>query len=226
MKRLADAPLLGKVKSIKEKGFTLLELMISIAIIGLIVVITAAAMRLALHSVNSGEKRIDALERMRTSMNVVEAQIQSMTPLTYTDDTGEKKTFFYGEKESLRLSTNYSIWNGQAGNVVVLYEIETDGNGKKLLKATENTIGVSNSRETTLFQSFDSIYFEYFYKGPTDENGNWVEAWTDDTSIPAKIRLHLVLKQNDFSLIIPVRVSLPQAQTAFPASQKPPGSGG
>jgi hypothetical protein len=172
-------------------------------------------MRLSIRSVNAGEKRIDALERMRTSMNVVESQIQSQIPLTY-DDNGEKKYYFQGNKDSLQFSTNYSIWSGQGGYVTVYYEVVSDTTGKKMLKASENIIGTASSRETMLFNNFDSIYFEYFFKGPTDENGEWIDTWTDDRSIPSKIKLHLVSGQGDFSMIILVRISIPQSQPGMP----------
>ncbi len=205
-----------KMNEASEEGFTLLELLISFAIIGIIVVIIGGAMRLSLHAVNAGEKRIDALERMRTSMTVVESQIQSQIPLTY-DDNGEKRYYFLGNKESLQFSTNYSIWSGQGGYVTIYYEVVSDTTGKKMLKASENIIGTGSSRETMLFNNFDSIYFEYFFKGPTDEKGDWVDTWTDDANIPQKIKLHLVSGQGDFSMIIPVRVSIPLKQPANPS---------
>jgi len=196
-----------------SSGFTLLELIISIAILGLIVVIVGGAMKLGIQSVERGEKRIDALERIRTSLNVIEAQIQCMTGLTY-DDNGEKKRYFKADRDSLQFSTNYSIWGGQRGYTIVSYDVGTDNNGKQSMKASETIVGMSDSRETSLLGSFDKIYFEYFSKGPTDEKGSWVDNWTDDINIPEKIKLHLVSAQNDFALIIPVRIAESVNKTA------------
>jgi prepilin-type N-terminal cleavage/methylation domain-containing protein len=200
-----------------NRGFTLLELMISIAMIGLIVLIIAAAMRLGIQSVEKGESRIDSLERIRTSLNTIEAQIQSMTSLTY-DDNGEKKRYFTAARDSLRFSTNYSIWGGQRGYTVVSYAVETDNQGKQTMKASENVIGMSNAREAKLLGSYDRIYFEYFYKGPTDEKGSWVEEWKDDINIPEKVKLHLVSGVNDFALIIPIRTAASLNKAAVTAS--------
>lgn len=188
-----------------EGGFTLLELIVAFAILGFIVLIVAGAMRLGIHSVDSGQKRIDSLERLSTSMNVVDSQIESEVPLTY-DDNGEKKLYFKGDRDSMQFATNYSIWGGQTGYVVVNYKVQTDDSGKKEeLSASENVIGIDSERDTTLFAGMDSIYFEYFYKGPTDENGSWVDTWQDDSTVPGKVKLHLVRGQQDFSIIIPMR---------------------
>ena len=200
-----------------SSGFTLLELMISFVIIGIIVVIIASAMKLGLQAVDKGENKIDSLERIRTSMNIVESQIQSMTPLTY-DDNGEKKRYFAGAADSLQFSTNYSIWGGERGYAVVSYTVETDGDGKQTLKASENVVGMENSREATLMKSFDKIYFEYFYKGPTDEKGKWVEKWDDDINFPEKMKLHLVYGGSDFSMIIPIRTVPSPEEAAAKAS--------
>jgi prepilin-type N-terminal cleavage/methylation domain-containing protein len=204
-----------------ERGFTLLELLISFAILGIIVVIIAGAMKVSIQAVSRGEKKLASIERLRTSLNVVEAQIQSESGLTYDDD-GEKKRYFQGDRESMQLSTNYSLWGGERGYAVVSYEVTTDRDGKQSLKATETVIGMDNPRETTLFNLMDKIYFEYFYKGPTDEKGTWVDSWTDDTMIPEKVKLHLVANEKDFSIIIPLRTASSQNSTpppAFPSSQ-------
>jgi prepilin-type N-terminal cleavage/methylation domain-containing protein len=194
-------------------GFTLLELLISFAILGIIVVIVASAMKVGVQAVTKGEKKMNSTYRFRTSLNIIEAQIQSQSGLTY-EDNGEQKRYFKGDGESLQLSTNYSIWTGSKGYVVVSYTIETDNQGKQSLKATENVIGMDNPRETTLFNPMDKIFFEYFYKGPTDEKGSWVQTWTDDATVPEKVKLHLVSGERDFSMIIPLRTAASQNSAA------------
>jgi prepilin-type N-terminal cleavage/methylation domain-containing protein len=188
-----------------DYGFTLLELMISLVLLVIIIVILVGAMRLGFRSVDAGEKKIESLERIRASFNIIESQIQSQIPLTY-DEEEVRKYYFTGEKDSLQFSTNYSIWGGQKGYVIVTYRVSSEGNGKPVLYASENIVGIEDSREVKLLDAFDDIYFEYFYKDPTEEAGNWVEQWTDDSTIPEKIKVHLVTGERDLSIIIPVRI--------------------
>jgi general secretion pathway protein J len=188
-----------------QKGFTLLELTISIAMIGIIVLIIVGAMRLGLRSIDSGEKRIEYLERIRSSLNIIDSQIQSQIPINFSED-GLKKYYFKGDKESLQFSTNYSIWGGQKGYVMVTYRVVSDNSGKQVLYTSENVIGLNNNREVKLSDAFDMIYFEYFYKDPTEEEGKWMEQWADDVNIPEKLRLHFVEGTKDLTMIIPVRV--------------------
>ena len=196
----------------KNKGFTLLELLISIVMLGIIMVILVGALRLGFRSVESGEKKMESLERMRVSLSMIDSQIQSQIPLTYQEEE-TTKYYFTGEKDSLQFSTNYSIWGGQKGYVIVTYSVSTEEEGKAVLYASEHIVGVEETKETKLLDAFDDIYFEYFYKGPTDEVGNWVEQWTDTSKIPEKIKVHLISGKKDLSLVIPVRIGRSMLQT-------------
>ena len=188
----------------------------------IIVVILAGALRLGFRSVDSGERKIESIERMRVSLSIIDSQIESQIPLTYTAEeasqteeaTAGTTYYFTGDKDSLQLSTNYSIWGGQKGYVVVTYTVSPDENGKAVLYASENIVGTEEKKETKLLDSFDDIYFEYFYKGPTDEVGNWVEEWTDTSTIPEKIKLHLITGKEDLSMVIPLRAGRSMLQTA------------
>lgn len=193
-------------------GFTLLELLISITIIGIIVVIVSNAFRLGFRSIDSGENKIDSLERFRTSFRIINSQIQSEIPLKFKEDNKEKY-YLQGDRESLQFATNYSIWGGLRGYVIVKYRVEQDNFGKRSLYATENIAGIESEREVKLFDNYDEIYFEYFFKDPTEEEGEWADELQDEhDKIPEKIRLHLVNGEKKLSIILPIRVWKPSSQ--------------
>lgn len=186
-----------------NSGFTLLELLISIAVIGVIAGIVAAALRLGFRSVESGEQRMSSVERTRASLSLIEYQILSEIPLV---EARTRQPIFKGEPSLLQFPSNYSIWGGPKGYVAVTYTIETDGNGKKSLAVSEAFIGQSGGGgDTRLFEDYDNIAFEYFYKESTEEKGRWVEQWKDSTNIPEKVRLRLASGGTETVLVIPLR---------------------
>ena len=188
-----------------QKGFTLLELLISIAIIGLIVLIISGALRLAHRSVESGERKIEQIERTRTTLGVIDAQVQSALPLLQAED-GVKKPFFSGGSGSLRLATNYSLWGGEKGYVLVTYDIESEDDGKQALHISEQTYGIDNTQETTLLQACDEIQFFYFRRDLKGANEEWLEEWTDETKLPEKVMLVVRRGRTKISLTMPLRV--------------------
>ena len=193
----------GKPK--RNAGFTLLELIISITLVAIIVLIVAGAASLGYRSFSTGEKKLNAIERLRASLIIIDAQIQSGVPLTL-EDGGVKQYYFVGEQDSLKFSTNHSIWGGQRGYVIVNYRVETDNQGKRTLFASEYKVGMENKKETRLLEGFNEITFDYFRQDATEEEGEWVMQWVDEEMMPTKIRLNLTRGSTSLAYIMPVRV--------------------
>jgi general secretion pathway protein J len=189
----------------RNAGFTLLELIISITLVAIIVLIVAGAASLGYRSFSTGERKLNAIERLRASLIIIDAQIQSGVPLTL-EDGGVKQYYFVGEQDSLKFSTNHSIWGGQRGYVIVNYRVEADNQGKRTLFASENKVGMENQKETKLLEGFNEITFDYFKQDTTEEEGEWVTQWVDEEMMPTKIRLNLVRGSTSLAYIMPVRV--------------------
>ena len=158
-------------------GFTLLELLISMTLLVVVVVIAMGALRISARSVTAGEKRMEAQERFRTVLSIIDAQIQSQVPLTYEEE-GNKKYYFRGNGKALRFSTNYSIWQGRNGYVIADYAVEAGNEGKEMLYAGEQVPGMEGRRRTPLMEA-SAISFEYFQRDPTEEQGKWMVASSD-----------------------------------------------
>jgi prepilin-type N-terminal cleavage/methylation domain-containing protein len=200
-----------------EKGFTLIELLIAITLVATIILIVTGAVRLGYRSVASGEKKMDNLERFRASFAIVDAQIQSGVPLMF-DDQGTKRPYFEGTREYMRVATNYSIWGGRKGYVIVEYRTVVDENGKVTLTALENPVGTALKRQTALFRGLDQIYFEYFSQDSPEEEGQWMDQWSDDTKPPQKVRIWLISGRREISLIIPMRAEGSAGQASLAPS--------
>jgi general secretion pathway protein J len=202
-----------------DKGFTLLELLISITLVAAIVAIATGALRLGYRSISSGERKMESLGRYRSSLYIINSQISSAVPLFF-DRQGIKQVYFAGSEDFMRLATNYSIWGGQRGYVIVEYRVAIENNGTKTLYASENLVGTEKPRETRLLQGLDGIYFEYFLQDKTEEQGGrWVGQWSDTTTVPEKVRLRLVQGRKETSMTIPMRARGPLQAYSRPVFQ-------
>jgi hypothetical protein len=160
------------------------------------------SLRLAYRVWSSGEKQTISAESLRSSLKIVEGQLQSQFPYT-TDDDKEKKIWFAGSRNSLQFATNYSLWGRTRGYLLVTYLIEDTGEHKTLL-VYETPAGCQNAKKRGLFGEMDDMYFEY-YERPLAEDPRWTDTWTDEKQYPEKIRLHLLSGSEHRIMLIPVR---------------------
>lgn len=185
-----------------SRGFTLLELLISITMLALITGILGWTLSMAHRTLDKGERKIHYLERMKVSFSLVESQLQSLSPYQYNDDEGQKKLFFSGGKNKLMFSSNYSLWRGAGGNTFVTYDVHTNEKGKQFFKITEQIIGLEAKNEAVLFDDCTSINFEYFLKNAFEE-GKWVEEWpSDEKGMPDKIKINIAYGTKKIALMI------------------------
>lgn len=179
------------MNQLNNRGFTFLELLISITMLALITAILGGALHMMHRTLDKGEKKIHSLERTKISLSLLESQIQSTFPYQYYDEEGQKKIFFTGDKEKLILTSNYSLWRGARGNNFVTYDIQTNEQGKKFLKIAEQIIGTETKEETILFDDCPGINFEYFLKNAFEE-GKWIEEWpAEEKGMPGKIKINI-----------------------------------
>jgi general secretion pathway protein J len=198
-------------------GFTLLELLISVTIIGIMVFILAAVLRLGYRSVEAGERKMETLERLRASLHRIEAQFLSEIPMTY-EENGERRPYFEGKADRLTFATLYSIWEGEKGVVVVSYRWTDEGPGKKVLWADEKRIGQKEERTIKLLEGLSDGSFAYYRESPAEETGQWVEEWSETAFLPKKVRLQMVMNGKDLSLLLPVKTSQLRTTAALPSS--------
>lgn len=187
----------------EDAGFTLLELLISMSLLLMIVVILGGAYRLSFRSLEAGEKRIEAIERFRTSMGILTAQLQSAVPLTYDED-GTKKSYFKGSAETLRFASGYSVWGENRGTIVVSYRLESGDDGRWALYVAEQGIGMEETREVKLFDKMRQFSFSYFGRGVAEEKGRWWTEWTDDTTAPEQVQIAFRRDQQEETFLVPL----------------------
>ena len=198
---------MNKESHTRQQGFTLLELLISISLLAFIVLIIAGGMRLGFRAAESGQKKIDALERYRTSLNIVEGQIQSAFMVRQTGLTlDENFSQFRGDRNSMQFRSVSSMLGEAKGPVLVSYAVKDDGTGTRALYGSEISLFVEGkAREIRLMDKARDISFEYFEKGPTDEKGKWANEWDSKDNLPEKVRMTIEKEGSVLALIIPLR---------------------
>ncbi len=164
--------------------------------------ITTAALRTGLHVADTARARMNSLERIRTALEIMNAQVESAVPLS-SGVAGSKKSLFRGDRSTLSFPTGISIWDGSRGNVLAEYRIEPEAGGSWKLIACETVIGTDFRRETTLLKELSEAGFSY--ASAENEPVRWEENWGRDLALPKKMRVTVKSRLHQADLVIPIR---------------------
>jgi prepilin-type N-terminal cleavage/methylation domain-containing protein len=186
-----------------SKGFTLLELLISMSLFLLVIVIMGGSLRLGFRSLGAVEGKSDALERFRSSWEIIMNQIQSAVPLTY-DQEGAKKYYFKGDATQLQFATSRSAWGEERGGVIVSYRLESGERGRMALYASERSTVNEETREVMLFDDLKTLSFSYFGREVLDAEGTWTQQWDDPARYPEQVKMNLLRDQGEVTLLFPL----------------------
>lgn len=173
-----------------QRGFTLLELIISITLMALIVTISVSGFRLAYRSIDKIELKSEEMERLRSFLSIIDAQVSSLQYILETKDT-EKLNYIVGDSNSFQFVSNTSIWDRESGYVLVKYNITQDENGKKDLFISESQLNGEGVLSAHLLKGWDRIWFEYAYADTLFGEETWHSGFSEKVGTPKIVRITL-----------------------------------
>ena len=152
-----------------NQGFTLLELILSLGIIGFIVTISLGAIRLGASAQETGQLKIDTFQRLRLIQNQLGQKIKSNYPVfmfqektIFTSKNSQEKPkrllSFEGKNNSLRFVTFSSPLTSQGKSPwlheTIFYVGEHPKSGKSGIIMAERTVKPKNSTDS-IFNQID-----------------------------------------------------------------------
>jgi len=181
-----------------RRGFTLLELVIALAILAMIAGSVAAGIRLAAGSIERGEAVTRDAARLRAAVGIFERALMSADPLPIP--VGDNTTaYFVGEENSVRFLTVGAPSAVRGGGLRLISFFErTAGEGSGIAVATaspflaegaERWEGTEKAR--ILVQGGGDLAFSYSM-GPTEEGAwEWLPSWDlmETGRLPAAVRV-------------------------------------
>ena len=197
-------------------GFTLLELIISLTILGVVLLIIFGALRIGTRAWEKGEKDIAVYQRQRAVLGLLSQQIASAC--VYEIKLGDDAFYFRGSEKKMEFVSRTPIVPGaQTGVVFVTYEIENVAKeGKKQLNLFEKDAGfmkdddIESQRNEEIFSlisGIENLQFEYLKSDKDDVV--WQNVWDPSETKGMPLAVRIVLKQDEetapINLIIPVR---------------------
>ncbi len=201
-----------------SSGFTLLELLIALTIMGLIVVVVFGAFRIGVRAWEKGEKDVETHQRQRVVLNLIKRQLASI--FVHKVGNGSRRPFFLkGDKKSMEFLSNTSIMPGnQSGLVYARYVVKPEDEGEKeqlgfyeknfALQDKEKMEDLNEEDFFMLISDVHSIGFEYLKGQDGEEILEWEETWDPDKDkgFPRAVKVTLKVDADTAPIKMIVRI--------------------
>jgi general secretion pathway protein J len=188
-----------------SRGFTLLELLVAISLLGLLLVVAYAAMRTAVQASRSGEQLIARSEELRTAQTFLRRQFAGALPLAYDlDERTGINYFFEGGHDTLQFVAPMPGYLSRGGPHVQRLSLVTSRDGLRLefnhsqLNGFDPDEGLGDGRDpVVLIAGIARGGFEFREREPDGTLGPWIDRWENPHFLPVALRLRLEFDERD-----------------------------
>jgi len=203
-----------------ERGFTLLELLMALAIVGALVVIAFGGVRIALGAWRQGEERAEAYQHLRAVALTLGRSVGAAYPYNAPrTDTPSAVLLFGGTAASLEFVTQTAPFPASipVAFTAVVIELSTTGEQRGLV-IRQRVLPNRNPFTEAVVVFNDPALTELTF-GFLDESGAWQDTWDVETQkrLPKAIRISVGGTINGraqalLPLTVPLRVGTEQQQ--------------
>jgi len=175
-----------------QRGFTLLELLLALAIVGALVVIALGGVRIALASWRQGEDRAESYQHLRGVALTLGRTIGAAYPYNAPrSDTPTSVLLFAGSPSSLELVTQTAPFPASVpiAFTAVVIELGTTGEHRGLV-IRQRFLPNRNPFTSAVVVFNDPTLTELTF-GYLDDTGSWQDTWDVETQkrLPKAIRV-------------------------------------
>ena len=215
-----------------QRGFTLMELMVSITLVAAIATGMLMAMRGGLLSLGRTQTRLDENRRAMGIQRILSLQLGGAMPAR-TGCGGQLSPFaFRGTSAALEMVSTYSLAEGSRGAPhIVEYQVAPDVGGTVQLIVNERLYGGPGStasfcgegvalqgspRPLVAASRLAYCRISYFQMNPDTQfrGGGWVDAW-NDPNMPSAVRIEMASASPDPIRLPVVSITAPLYVTRF-----------
>ncbi|MCB1568719.1 MAG: prepilin-type N-terminal cleavage/methylation domain-containing protein [Xanthomonadales bacterium] len=188
--------------SVRQSGFTLLEVLIAITLLALLMAMAFGSLRTAVGITRSGERTVSITNQTRTVQEFLRRQLsQAMSiPFEVIEHTGENHVFEASPNElryvgpmpgHLANGGPHVQWITIAGDQLLFDHSQLNGFDPDDPKA-------NNPREPVLLmRGFSEAWFEYRGLDENGEMGEWSRTWDNIQQLPMMARLVVVFDDSN-----------------------------
>jgi general secretion pathway protein J len=198
------------IKLSTQKGFTLLELILSISILSGVLVTIYGTLTVGSRVWEKGERDIEKIQRERVVMNLLAREIKSVFPYRVTPserDTHKEFYAFEGKKDSISFVSTAPLKGEKGGLSWLTFWVEDDEGlvvvERDALRADifEEKESIDKDEMEVLDHQVTAVRFDYYKlksgKTEGEGEGEWEEKWDAEKegTLPNAVRIELTFEE-------------------------------
>ena len=182
------------------RGFTLLEVMLALLLLGLLLAGTVGAIRTAVHAMHSGEQAIDRTSRMRVAQEFIRHQVSRIMPLAFARDENTNSNFvFDGRRDFMRFVAPMPGYLGHGGAYVQKLSLERGNNGTQLVFRhallngfdPDDAFADAEREPVILLEHIQRARFRFRAMDDRGKLGEWTDDWDQAGRSPLLVRVEI-----------------------------------
>lgn len=204
----------AELTSQKGRGFTLVELLIAISLLGLISIVTYSAIWTISRGLESVEQRVDANDELRVTLAFMQRALSQARGVMVIRDK-RMQMVFSGSEQRLTFVAPAPLQLGHAGGLY-RYQLELaekGAGGEQLrlsywqhLSETELDEGLEPQGEVALIDGVEDLSFSFFGRDEPWKKEKWLNEWHYAVSLPKLVRISLNTSAVDRDITMTVAI--------------------
>ena len=201
------------------RGFTLLETLVGLTLLGLMLILIYSALNISLRSWDTGEKRVAEASHQRVVQSFLRRELSQLFPVRWRGIT-ESKIAFEGAKDELRFVTMLTLGAAvreggmQWGHLYVADKESPGGEPGRTLFIKRSAFdlqakdwdGLDAAKPIPLIDGVKSFEIGYFGAESETAEPQWTSEWSNPLRMPQLIKI--TLQVNNGRDVPPLVVSL------------------
>ncbi len=190
-----------------ERGFTLLEMLIAMTLLGLLMLGLFGGLRLGARVWEASDARSADRARIEAVQRFIRTYLGQARPLAAADRTGDDLVAFIGRPGGLDFTATLPTHLSAGGfEHVALSLAERDRDQGLVLEhgplrrredGRAELIQLEEPETAVLLDNVAAVEFSYYGAHDRDEDGEWSDRWDDEDRLPLLVRIRVAFPESD-----------------------------
>lgn len=179
----------------RQQGFTLLEIMIVLSLLGVLLVLVGGALLGANRAVLKAQRYTVSLDEIRAAQQFLRTSISEALPLDVTEDDSQTDGFFAGGPQRMQFVATLP---GVLGGGIQRFTLQLAGpEAQRDLQvafaqfesAAQVSVPASRSEPQVLLKGVEDLQFSYRGLSPKGQATGWINEWPWTKRLPYAVRI-------------------------------------